>query len=145
MLYILSFSTFQRVLAHASHHVIPHDDGHVRPRVLDGLGHLGHMTQEKVLHGASGRSQPHRGLLALAEHVHLETVETRASAMKTQLTNQRAHPYLVCSDVQCVQIGVQLHHLPQHLHHQLHAVLFVGIQGADALRHLSQVPHGPML
>lgn len=51
----------------------------MRPRLLDGFGHFGHVTQEKLLHSASWWGQPQFGLLPLAKDVHLEEVETRTA------------------------------------------------------------------
>lgn len=52
--------------------------------------------------------------------------------------------HLISSDVQCVQARMQLHHLSQHLHHQPDTLLFVWVQGAHTIGHLSQTPQGSM-
>lgn len=53
--------------------------------------------------------------------------------------------HLICSYVQRVEAWMQLHHLPQHLHHQPHPFLLVRIQGPNAVRRLSQAPQAAML
>lgn len=115
-------------MAHASHHVIPHYNGHVRPFLLDGLGQLGYMAQEKFLHCTAGRGQPLFGLIPLTKRVHLEELENELmSVLHLMHPLQNRGPHLISSNVQSVQPRVQLHHLSQHLHHQPHTLLFVWV------------------
>lgn len=89
MIWLGFLLTFQYVLAHASHHIVPHDDGHVRPRLLDGFGHLGDVAEEKLLHGASRRCHPQLGLLPLAQCVNLDQSERRGrQSHQSVITNQ---------------------------------------------------------
>lgn len=125
-------------MAHASHHVIPHYNGQVRPFLLDGPGQLGHMTQEKLLHCTAGRAQPQFRLIPLTERIHLEDLESELMTVLNRMHPlQKRGPHLISSNVQRVQARMQLHHLSQHLHHQPNTLLFVWVQGAHTIWHLS--------
>ena len=88
---VIFLLTFQCVLAHVSHHIVPHYNGYVRPRLLDSLGHRGHMTEEKLLHSTSRRPQPQLGVLTITEHVNLEAEQTSVSdtVIKLELVARR--------------------------------------------------------
>lgn len=64
--------TFQRLQAHSSEHVVPHDQTEDRVTIPHRLGHPGHVTQEELVHAAVRRGQPLPRLLSLAQQVNLQ-------------------------------------------------------------------------